>query len=308
MRWIKLNRSKIKVFGKPVKILMKGMTAPEEHTHFLHSLLTNNIKALQPGSFNYNLWLKQNGQPVGDFFVYRVGEYYILDTEKPAHEVIEEFNRLKLSLKVFFEDLTSEMEHIFIFGEGSSEFIESNFNTKLEDLHFKEVDGLIIAKNPLRLRQTGYDLMGDLSHVREILPKDKSIHEKEFEDERIRNCVPKIGKELGEGYSPLEAGVLNYAIDMNKGCYVGQEAIARVYFRGRTPRVLTRMVRLEGEISEGDKLQVGNKAVGIITSLNSEGSLALGYVLRSLYEPGKELETQKGRVRLEESCEQERKS
>ncbi|GEM_PF-661484 len=301
MKWIRLRRSKIKVYGKPAKIMMKGMTAPEEHTHFLHSLLTNNIKNLQPMSFNYNLWLRQNGQPVADFFIYKVDNYYILDTEKPAREVIEEFNRLKLSLKVFFEDLTPQMEHLFVFGEGSSEFLKDAFGVVPEDFRIAEKDGILIAKNPLRLRREGYDLMGELSSLE--LPEGDSMTEEEFEDLRIESCVPRIGKELKEGFSPLEAGVLNYAIDMNKGCYVGQEAIARVYFRGRTPRVLVRMERVEGELREGDKLREGGKNVGLITSVSFSGKKALGYVLRNAYEEGKELLSDSGKVRLEVSCE-----
>ena len=302
MKWIDLKRSKIKVFGKPAKILMKGMTAPEEHTHFLHSLLTNNVKALRPGTFNYNLWLRQNGQPVGDFFVYRIGDYFLLDTEKPADEVIKEFERLKLSLKVYFEDLTPSTDHVFVFGEGSSEFVKDAFGVSLENFEVKEAGGILVARNPLRLRMEGYDLMGDLSGLLEKLSEEDEVSEKEFEDIRIERCVPRIGKELREGFSPLEAGVLSYAIDMNKGCYVGQEAIARVYFRGRTPRVLARF-DLEGEVKEGAKLYDGGKAVGLITSVSSDGKKALGYVLRNLYEEGRELEAEGGKAYLRESCE-----
>jgi len=78
MKWIKLKSNKIKVYGKPAKILMKGLTAFEEHTHFLHGLFTNDIK------FIYNLWLKQNGNPIADFFVYKIKDYYILNTEEDA--------------------------------------------------------------------------------------------------------------------------------------------------------------------------------------------------------------------------------
>ena len=304
MRWTRLKRSKIKVFGKPAKILMKGMTAPEEHTHFLHSLLTNNVKALKPGTFNYNLWLRQNGQPVGDFFVYRIGDYFLLDTEKPADEVIKEFERLKLSLKVYFEDLTPSTDHVFVFGEGSSEFVKDAFGVSLEDFEVREVGGVLIARNPVRLKMEGYDLMGDLSGVLEKLPEEAEVSERELEDIRIERCVPRIGKELREGFSPLEAGVLGYAIDMNKGCYVGQEAIARVYFRGRTPRVLVRL-DLEGEIKEGDKLYEGGKAIGLITSVSSDGKKALGYVLRNLCEEGRELEAEGGKAYLRGSCEGE---
>lgn len=299
MRWVKLRRYKIRVFGSRVRTPMKGMTAPEEHTHFLHSLLTNNVKALKQGTLNYNLWLRQNGQPVGDFFLYRIGDSFLLDTEKPASEVIEEFQRLKLSLRVYFEDL-SHLDHVFLFGEGASEFVKETFGVVLEDYEVKEVGSVYLAKNPLRLREEGYDLIGDLSGFLKNLKREEEIGERELEDIRIGRCIPRIGKELREGFSPLEAGVLGYAIDMNKGCYVGQEAIARVHFRGRTPRVL---VKLRGELSEDSTLYEGDRAVGLITSVSSDGRVGLGYVLRSVYERGKELRSQMGKVYLEESCE-----
>ncbi len=301
MKWIKLKRSKIKVFGKPAKMLMKGMTAPEEHTHFLHSLLTNNVKALEEGSFNYNLWLRPNGQPVADFFVYRFKDHFLLDTEKPAGEVIEEFEKLKLSLKVFFEDITPRTGHLFIFGEGSAEFIKDAFGVSLENFRFVQQEGLLIGKNPLRVGEEGYDVIGDTGSVEERLSEEIKATEEELEDLRIRNRVPRIGKELREGFSPLEAGVLDYAIDMNKGCYVGQEAIARVYFRGRTPRLLAKM-SVSGDVSEGSKLYEGSKSVGLVTSVSPLSNVALGYVLRSSYGEGKELTSEGGKVRLEKGC------
>ncbi len=296
MKWTKLKRSKIKVFGKATGITMKGMTAQEEHTHFLHSLLTNNIKALKPGTFNYNLWLRQNGQPVGDFFIYKIQDHYLLDTEKPASEVIEEFNKLKLSLRVFFEDLTPSLSHFFVFGEGSSEFIKDAFGVEVKEGEFTQAQEVLIANNPVRVKGDGYDIIGKAETIAQKLPPDLEISETEFEDLRIENCVPKIGKELKEGFSPLEAGVLEYAIDMNKGCYVGQEAIARVYFRGRTPRTL---VKVEGEdLEEGDKLLGSDKQVGVITSVNSKKNTALGYLLRNALSDS--IRTEKGEVKVRE--------
>ncbi len=279
MKWIKLNRSKIRVYGKPLKVMMKGMTAPEEHTHFLHSLLTNNIKNLTQGSFNYNLWLRQNGQPVGDFFIYRTEDSFLLDTELASSMVIEEFERLKLSLKVFFEDLTESLSHIFIYGEGSSELVKDAFGVSLKDFEFVEKEGILIGRNPLRLKKEGYDLIGDLNSFLSHLPAESEVEEKEFEEERIRALVPRIGKELREGFSPLEACLVEHAIDMNKGCYVGQEAIARVYYRGRTPRVLA-LFEVEGTGEPSEVLTDEGKKVGLITSLSPSGKYALGYILR----------------------------
>lgn len=298
MKKVKLKRFKIKVYGKPAKVPMKGMTAPEEHTHFLHSLLTNNVKSLKPYTFNYNLWLKQNGQPVGDFFVYKLSDYYILDTEKPAQEVIEEFNRLKLSLKVYFEDLSEQLAHLFLFGEGVGELVEKTFGRKPQDFQIVEAEGILIASNPLRLRTEGYDVIGSPEKLSDLFKEAKEISEQEFEDFRIENCVPRIGKELREGFSPLEAGMVGTAIDMNKGCYVGQEAIARVYYKGKTPRTL---VKILGEgLKEGSDLLADSKKVGLVTSVNSSGTVALGYILRDYLE--KKLTPSEGKVSEIKEC------
>jgi len=303
MKWIELKRSKIKVYGKPVKTLMKGLTAPEEHTHFLHGLLTNDIKSLKPYTFNYNLWLKQNGQPIADFFVYKIKDYYILDTKEPADFVIKEFNRLKLSLKVYFEDLSKNYTHVFLYGNGAEEFVKEKFGAELKDYEVKEIgEEAYIAKNPVRLKSTGFDLFGKIENLLKELPQDSKASEEEFEEERIKNCVPEIHKELREGFSPLEAGVLPYAISLNKGCYVGQEAIARVYFRGRTPRVLAKFEVLS-PVKENEKIVEGNKAIGLITSVSPSGKIALGYILRAKFEEGKEYDTESGKVRALGVCE-----
>ncbi len=293
MKYFKLKSSKIRVYGKQGKLLLKGMV--EEHTAFLHSLLTNDIKGMKESSLTYNLWLKQNGFPVGEFYVYKVDNEYILDTPLPAQEVLEEFNRLKLSMRVYFETL--DMEHVYIFGEGSRDFIKELLGFELEEKQVVKKENLIVARNSIRLREEGYDLMGDLSAL-EL--KAQGLSEEDVEHLRIQRLIPKLGKELKEGFSPLEACTLSYAISLTKGCYVGQEAIARVYYRGRLPRLL---VLLEGEsLKEGQRLSDGNKEVGIITSVSPKGKFALGYVLRARLE--EELKTEEGqRVKVLKTCE-----
>ncbi|AAC07775.1 folate-binding protein YgfZ [Aquifex aeolicus] len=148
----------------------------------------------------------------------------------------------------------------------------------------------------------GFDLFGKIEDILKELPQDKEASVEDFEEERIKNCVPRIHKELREGFSPLEAGVLPYAISLNKGCYVGQEAIARVYFRGRTPRVLTKFEVIE-QVKEEEKILEGNKAIGLITSVSPSGKMALGYILRAKFEKGKEYQTESGKVKAKGVCE-----
>ncbi len=305
MKWIKLKRYRIKVSGYKTRIPMKGFVSAEEHTHFLHSLLTNNIKGLRQGSFNYNLQLKPNGQPVTDFFVYRRSDHYLLDTERSAKEVIEEFERIKLSLKVFFEDLTSNTEHIFVFGEGASDFVGKELGDIPAEGKFLEKGNFIVAKNSLRLGLEGYDFIGDLKAVR--FPEEGKIEEFQYEDIRIENCIPRIGKELREGFFPMEAGILSCAVDMNKGCYIGQETVARIYYKGRIPRILVKFEVL-GKVKEGDSIEKESKKVGIVTSVNSTGNLALGYLLKEISKRFTEFRVSQGKLKLISFCKDEGES
>jgi len=297
MQWAKLKRTKIKVKGKPLKMMMKGMTAQEEHTHFLQGLLTNDVKSLKPYTFNYNLWLKRNGAPVGDFFVYRFAEDYILDTELPADFVLEEFNKLKLSLRVEFQDITSSKPHYFLFGEGARDFVEKLTGRKLAEGEFTLIGDVIVAKNSLRFGTEGYDLIGEGA---EGLLSGEELSEEELEAMRIRNCIPRIHKELREGFSPLEACLLEKAISLSKGCYIGQEAIARVYFRGRTPRVLVRF-NFDGKLREGEEVFSEKGKVGLITSVSPKERKALGYLLRNSVNE-KNLRTEEAKLILDGVC------
>jgi len=278
MKWISLNTSKIKVYGKKSKLVIKGIS--EEHKAFLHNLFTNDINNLLPYKFNYNLRLKGNGHPIQDFFVFNFGDYFIIDTEESAEKVIEEFNKLKLSMQVFFENLTSQMQHIFLYGDDSSEFVKDSFGIELNNFEFKQIENIVIAKNPLRNGETGYDIFGDLEKVLSILNKEDKVSFEEFEHTRINNCIPKIHKELKEGYLPLETPITPYAISFTKGCYIGQEAIARAHFRGNPPRTLVKFELIDN-IQEGEKIIDEDKKIGEITSISSIESVGIGYILKA---------------------------
>ncbi|MCS7171505.1 MAG: folate-binding protein [Aquificaceae bacterium] len=284
MKVIGLKGSKIRVYGKTGKLTPKGI--PEEHTAFLHNLFTNDIGGMRENSLSYNLWLRQNGFPRGEFFVYRLDGEYFLDTPLEAKSVVEEFNSLKLSMRVYFEPI--EMEHLFLFGDGVGEFIKSHFKVSLKECEVVRVGDVLIAHNPFRLREEGYDIMGNgLS-----LPQAETMSEDEFEDLRIQKMVPKLGKELKEGFSPLEACLLKTAISLTKGCYVGQEAIARVHYRGRLPRVLA---LVEGQsLVEGEKIRVEDKDIGVITSVSPLRPIALAYLLRAKVEQERSFLTDRG--------------
>jgi folate-binding protein YgfZ len=117
----------------------------------------------------------------------------------------------------------------------------------------------------------------------EVLDEDvgATIADAELERMRIRAGTPRFGREIDDRILPAEAGLEARAISFEKGCYPGQEPVARQHYRGRVNRSL-RVLELEGvELPEYDaELHLDGKAVGRVTSAALEDGhvVALAYV------------------------------
>jgi tRNA-modifying protein YgfZ len=110
---------------------------------------------------------------------------------------------------------------------------------------------------------------------------EPTVSKDELELLRIKAGTPRLGREIDDRVLPAEAGLDRRAIDFVKGCYPGQEPIARQHYRGRVNRSL-RVLTLEGEeLPEYDaELVLDGKAVGRVTSAarDGDGVVALAYV------------------------------
>jgi folate-binding protein YgfZ len=124
-------------------------------------------------------------------------------------------------------------------------------------------------------------------------PEGEEVDENEYERWRIEAGVPRWGREIDESILPAEAGLTETHVSFTKGCYPGQEPIARLHYRGKVNRRL-RTLELEGEPTT-DALVLGGKVVGRITS--RAGNRALGYVRVNVPEEA-ELEVGSARARL----------
>lgn len=118
----------------------------------------------------------------------------------------------------------------------------------------------------------------------EVLDADlaATLDEGELELLRIKARTPRFGREIDDRVLPAEAGLDERAIDFEKGCYPGQEPIARQHYRGRVNRTLRLLAVDDGEAPEYDaELTYEGKSVGRVTSAARDperGVIALGYV------------------------------
>jgi folate-binding protein YgfZ len=111
--------------------------------------------------------------------------------------------------------------------------------------------------------------------VLDARPPGEDATEEEVERWRIESRIPSWGRELDETILPAEAGLEDTHISFSKGCYPGQEPIARQHYRGKVNRRL-RVLEIDGGAKAGDELVLGEKTVGRITS--TADGVALGYV------------------------------
>src|SRR5688500_9926302 len=104
---------------------------------------------------------------------------------------------------------------------------------------------------------------------------------------RIEAGVPRFGAEMTTSTMPAEAGIVERAVSFTKGCYIGQETVARLHYKGKPNRHL-RGLRLAAPVADGDPVRLGERALGAVgTAVGSplHGPIALA-ILRREAEPG----------------------
>jgi tRNA-modifying protein YgfZ len=106
-------------------------------------------------------------------------------------------------------------------------------------------------------------------------PPGEEATEEQFERWRIESGIPRWGHEIDDRVLPAEAGLDETHVSFSKGCYPGQEPVARQRYRGKVNRRL-RVLDVEGDAEPGTELLLGGKAVGRITS--AVPGLALAFV------------------------------
>ncbi len=237
-----------------------ALTGPEAKT-FLHGQVTNDIEGLAPGSGCYAAFLTHKGKMLGDLRVFDLGDELLLDCERVAlQELFNMIRRYKLGLEVELHKRTLELGLFSVIGPSAPDLVGPDEHACAR-VSLGGVD-VVAARTDV-----GVDVFfpaGDRSAVRGAL---------EFPDEdearaevvRVESGRPRFGVDLDDSVIPQEAGINERAVSFTKGCYVGQETVARLYYRGKPNRRL-RGLRLSAPAPSGAELRLGEKTVGRLGS------------------------------------------
>ncbi|MGI5864509.1 MAG: YgfZ/GcvT domain-containing protein [Myxococcales bacterium] len=284
-----------------------------ERVEYLHRMVTADVRGLGEGQGAYTVILTAQGALVADARVLRRKDDLLLDVEPGLEErVAQHLDRFIISDDVGIEDVTACYALLSFVGPRASAAVSSALGAPVPALSEHEArsiepgDLLLVGT---RLAATpGIDLVAAPERARQIaeaaferFPELEAVGFEAMEIARVEAGVPRFGLALGEATQPLEAG-LERAISFTKGCYVGQEAIARAAYRGVTRRKLAGLSFEEGAFPEpGMKLfaQRGDTkaAVEVASAVRSPrfGLIALGLVRREHLTPGTELVAEDGR-------------
>jgi folate-binding protein YgfZ len=269
-----------------------ALTGSEAKT-FLHGQLTNDIEALEPGAGCYAAFLTHKGKMRGDLRVLDLGDELLLDTERSAlQELFNMIHRYKLAMDVELHKRTLQTSLLSLVGPGARRVAGATAEVLPAVEHANA--RAAIAGHPVVLAVTdaGIDVLcaaEAAGAVRAALEAAgaRPVGEEAAEILRVEQGRPRWGIELDDGVIPQEAGLNERAVSFTKGCYVGQETVARLHYRGKPNRHL-RGLRLSEPLPSGTPLLLGDREVGRVGSSvvsPSHGPIALALVRREA-EPG----------------------
>lgn len=258
----------------------------QDRLRFLHNQTSNAIDRLKPGQGCETIFLNSTGRTL-DFVTVYAGDDSLLILVSPQRRqfLLELIDRYIFPFdKVEISDLTDNFSIVTLIGTESGQYLQKiaipeQILTGVEHSHY------LLSDPPLRVAVgTGLDLPGYTLIVATaeagplwenlikngVIPADEQV----WEYLRIHQGRPAVDRELTEDYNPLEAGLWR-AIVFDKGCYIGQETIARLNtYKGVKQRLWG--IKLSQPVPSNTPIILEAQKVGLLTSVLED--FGLGYV------------------------------
>ena len=267
-----------------------ALTGPERR-EFLHGQVTQDIETLEPGHGRYAALLTHKGKMLSDLRVLDLGDELLLSCERAGlQELFNMIRRYKLGADVELHKRTLEMGELSLIGPDARSI------AGVTELGPDEHDNVraTIGEHDVILVATdlGVDVFCDAEATEGVrgtllAAGAAEVTEAAAELVRVERGRPRYGVDVDDNTIPQEAGLNERAVSFTKGCYVGQETVARLFYRGKPNRHL-RGLRLSAEVEPGTPLLLGEKEVGRLTSVAvspAHGPIGLALVRRQA-EPG----------------------
>jgi tRNA-modifying protein YgfZ len=281
-------------------LIVRGSDSAE----YLQGQITNDVEALEPGAGCYAALLERKGHIQADMrvLVLHEGELW-LDLEPEAMPaVLRHLNMYSVGREVEVEDVSDRWAITSLIGPLAARASGFEGLAPEHAQSFRDWDGVEVLGVAT---DAGVDLITSVegaADLRRLLGPAGVVEVSEAAAEivRVESGRPRFGAEISPELMPAEAGIVERAVDFEKGCYIGQEPVARLHYRGKPNRSL-RGLRLSAPVRGGEPLRLEEREVGAVgTACVSPalGPIALA-VLRREAEPGQALDVGDGTTTAE---------
>ena len=281
-----------------------------DRLRFIGGMVTNRVEGLEAGVGNHASLTDAKGHTLLDLWVHHREAFLMLETDPGLQEKLcTSLDKYLIADNVVLTDVTDEWAILGIQGPGSGDLLDRVIGESgkgLAEHHHRKVDidgmqAILTARS--FTGEPGFDLWVDVDKSQAfwealIQAGGQPVGTEALELLRVEAGLPHYGKDVDEQVTPLEAG-LSDTVDFEKGCYIGQETIAKMHYRGKPRRYLVGL-QVDGERvpEEGDMAQVDEKDVGYVTSSIYSSSLgqviALASLRRGFEEPGQQVVLRSG--------------
>jgi tRNA-modifying protein YgfZ len=265
----------------------KAIFRGPEAADFLQGQVTNDVEGRDPGTGCYAALLTAKGKMLADMRILRGSGWFWLDTEIDALPAVAKMIRTySIGRDVQPENVTDSRAILSVVGARADDALDTA-PPALEHAFVEGEHGLYVRTD------LGVDVIcdsADVDAVRSALGVEP-VSSEAVECVRVESGRPRWGIDLDEDTIPQEAGLNERAVNFEKGCYVGQETVARLHYKGKPNRHL-RGLRLEAPATTGEEVRLGDRVVGRIGSTATSpvhGPIALGLIRREA-EPGQTVE------------------
>ncbi len=252
----------------------------EDHAEFLQGQGTADLRG-EPGLAAYTLWLDFKGRVLGDSFVLKVDDEHMLlvSYDTPVAQLMAKFERHIIADDVEIKDMTPLFDILSFRADEPGSPDEPPPHSG----HFSR-SGDRWFFHGRRLGPGTIDCL--LPADSDYNPGGRCLTGKEAMEIRIRAGIPAIPADTDEGsLNPLELNILS-ALSFDKGCYLGQEVVARIHRLGRSTRCLAVFEGLADSIQGPAALHLDGVHVGRLTSVVKiiDNFVATGWLKRKLPE------------------------
>src|SRR4051794_13044667 len=264
------------------KLALTGPQAKE----MLNGQVSNDVEALVPGTGCYAALLTNKGKMLADLRVLDTGAELLLVCERLALQALfDQIRRGAIGWQAELHKRTLEQGLLSVIGPRAREVAGAEDMPR--DEHANRATEIAGAPALLVTTDLGVDVVcavAGLERVRAALMQAGAVlvDEDAAELVRVESGRPRYGIDLDDTTIPQEAGLNERAVSFTKGCYVGQETVARLHWRGKPNRHL-RGLRLSAPAAPGAPLRLGEREVGRLGSVAvspMHGPIALAIVRR----------------------------